>query len=74
MARAISVLSGFEGDSALSGALANLAGVQEKVEQIHHEQAAADFYHLSELVKDYIGLVGAVQDVFQVNTIMGKDI
>ena len=29
-------------------------------------QATADFYQLSEMVKDYVGLVGAVKDVFQV--------
>ena len=40
--------------------------VQEKIEQIHMEQANADFYYLSEMIKDYIGLVGAVKEVFQV--------
>ena len=30
-------------------------------------QASADFYFLSELIKDYIGLVGAVKDAFQVS-------
>ena len=37
-----------------------------KLLQIHNEQAAADFYFLSELIKDYIGLVGAVKEAFQV--------
>ena len=39
------------------------------LEQIHHDQAHADFYYLSELIKDYIGLVGAVKDVFQVSNL-----
>ena len=33
---------------------------------VHAEQASADFYHLAEMVKDYVGLVAAVKDVFQV--------
>ena len=37
-----------------------------QIEQVHLEQASADFYQLAELVKDYIGLVAAVKDVFQV--------
>ena len=37
------------------------------MEQIHHDQASADFYYLSELIRDYIGLVGAVKEAFQVS-------
>ena len=66
ISRSLAVLSGSEENSALSGAIAQLSTVQEKIEQIHYEQATADFYYLSELIKDYIGLVGAVKDVFQV--------
>ena len=62
------MLSGSEENSALSGAIAQLSTVQEKIEQIHMEQANADFYCLSEMIKDYIGLVGAVKEVFQVCT------
>ena len=40
---------------------------QEKLEEVHYEQATADFYYLSELIEDYIGLVGAVKDVFAVS-------
>merc|ERR1712141_113448 len=65
ISRSLAVLSGSEENSALSGAIAQLSTVQEKIEQIHFEQATADFYYLSELIKDYIGLVGAVKDVFQ---------
>ena len=53
--------------SALSSAIAQLSTVQEKLEEVHYEQATADFYYLSELIKDYIGLVGAVKDVFAVS-------
>ena len=51
----------------MSSAIAQLSTVQEKLEQVHYEQATADFYYLSELIKDYIGLVGAVKDVFAVS-------
>ena len=65
----LAVLSGSEENSALSSAIAQLSTVQEKLEEVHYEQATADFYYLSELIKDYIGLVGAVKDVFAVSTV-----
>ena len=65
----LAVLSGSEENSALSSAIAQLSTVQEKLEEVHYEQATADFYFLSELIKDYIGLVGAVKDVFAVSII-----
>jgi len=64
LSKSLAVLSGSEENSALSSAIAQLSTVQEKLEQVHYEQATADFYYLSELIKDYIGLVGAVKDVF----------
>ena len=66
LSKSLAILSGSEDNSELSGAIAQLSTVHEKIEQVHHEQAHADFYYLSELIKDYIGLVGAVKDVFQV--------
>jgi len=66
LSKSLAILSGSEENSALSSAIAQLSTVHEKIEQIHYEQATADFYYLSELIKDYIGLVGAVKDVFQV--------
>lgn len=65
LSKSLAILSGSEDNSELSGAIAQLSTVHEKIEQVHHEQAHADFYYLSELIKDYIGLVGAVKDVFQ---------
>ena len=38
--------------------------MEEKVEKIHEQQAKDDFFLLSELVHDHIGLVGAVKDAF----------
>ena len=63
-------MSGSEENSALSSAIAQLSTVQEKLEEVHYEQATADFYYLSELIKDYIGLVGAVKDVFAVSNFL----
>jgi len=64
LSKSLAILSGSEENSALSSAIAQLSTVQEKLEEVHYEQATADFYYLSELIKDYIGLVGAVKDVF----------
>ena len=71
ISKSLAVLSGCEQNTALSGAIAQLSTVHEKIEQIHNDQAAADFYFLSELIKDHIGLVGAVKDVFQVHITIG---
>ena len=35
-----------------------------KVEKVHEQQAKDDFYLLSELIHDYIGIVSAVKDAF----------
>ena len=46
-----------------------IAHVREKGAEILlfcFSKASADFYFLSELIKDYIGRVGAVKDAFQV--------
>lgn len=50
-----------EEHTALSRALSQLAEVEEKVEQLHSNQAGQDFFLLSELLKDYISLIGAVK-------------
>ena len=34
------------------------------MEKVHEQQAKDDFYLLSELIHDYIGIVGAVKDAF----------
>jgi len=63
LSKSLVVLSGCEDNSKLSAALAQLADLEEKVEKCHEDQAKADFFLLSELVKDYIGITGAVKDV-----------
>ena len=48
----------------MAAALQQLADVEEKVEKVHEQQAKDDFYLLSELIHDYIGIVSAVKDAF----------
>ena len=67
MSKSLAVLSGSEENSGLSAAIAQLSSVQEKIASIHQEQANVEFFELSELMKDYLGLVGAVKNVFNVS-------
>ena len=64
ISKSFSALSSIEDNAALSGAIAKLSAVHERIEGIHKEQSEADLYDLSELIKDYIGLIGAVKDAF----------
>ena len=61
-AQTTAALSATEEAHTLSRALAHLARVEEKAEQVHHRQAEADFYHFFELIKDYVALIGAVKN------------
>ena len=67
VSKSLAVLSGSEENSGLSAAIAQLSSVQEKIASIHHDQANVEFFELSELMKDYLGLVGAVKNVFNVS-------
>lgn len=55
------MLGNSEDHTALSRALSQLAEVEEKIDQLHQEQAFADFYLFSELLSDYIRLIAAVK-------------
>jgi sorting nexin-1/2 len=55
------MLGNSEDHTALSRALSQLAEVEEKIDQLHQEQAFADFYMFSELLSDYIRLIAAVK-------------
>ena len=55
------MLGNAEEHTALSRALSQLAEVEEKIDQLHMDQADNDFFVFSELVKDYINLIGAVK-------------
>ncbi|KAG4073734.1 hypothetical protein HA402_000958 [Bradysia odoriphaga] len=64
VAKSAAVLSTCEEHTGLSRALSQLADVEEKVELLRSEQSNSDLYILSETLKDYIGLFGAIKDVF----------
>ncbi|XP_030764058.1 sorting nexin-2 isoform X2 [Sitophilus oryzae] len=68
VSRSAALLSACEDHNSLSRALAQLADTEEKVESLHLEQANTDFYILCELLKDYLGLLGAVRDAFHERT------
>ncbi|KAL4660878.1 sorting nexin-2 isoform X2 [Arapaima gigas] len=63
-ARSAAMLGNSEDHTALSRALSQLAEVEEKIDQLHQEQAYADFYLLSELLGDYVRLITTVKGVF----------
>lgn len=64
VAKSAAMLSTCEEHTGLSRALSQLADVEEKVELLRSEQANSDLYILSEILKDYIGLYGAIKEVF----------
>lgn len=64
VSKSAAMLSSCEEHNSLSRVLNQLADTEERVENLHMEQANTDFYILSELLKDYIGLLGAIKDAF----------
>ncbi|CAG0917468.1 unnamed protein product [Notodromas monacha] len=62
-ARSAATLANCEEHTGLSRVLSSLAEVEEKVEQVHIAQSNSDFFYMCELVKDYIGIIGAVKAV-----------
>ncbi|XP_047185005.1 sorting nexin-2 isoform X1 [Scophthalmus maximus] len=63
-AKSAAMLGNSEDHTALSRALSQLAEVEEKIDQLHQDQANADFYLFSELLGDYVRLIAAVKGVF----------
>uniref|UniRef100_A0A8C7KY45 Sorting nexin 1 n=1 Tax=Oncorhynchus kisutch TaxID=8019 RepID=A0A8C7KY45_ONCKI len=64
-AKSMAMLGNSEDNTALSRALSQLAEVEDKMETLHQEQAASDFFILAELLADYIRLLGAVRGCFE---------
>jgi sorting nexin-1/2 len=64
VAKSAAMLSTCEEHVGLSKALSQLADVEEKIEILRSEQSNSDFYILSEMIKDYIGLLASIKDVF----------
>ncbi|XP_015673927.1 sorting nexin-1 [Protobothrops mucrosquamatus] len=63
-AKSLAMLGSSEDNTALSRALSQLAEVEEKIEQLHQEQANSDFFLLAEVLSDYIRLLAAVRAAF----------
>uniref|UniRef100_A0A8D0HRW9 Sorting nexin-1 n=2 Tax=Sphenodon punctatus TaxID=8508 RepID=A0A8D0HRW9_SPHPU len=63
-AKSLAMLGSSEDNTALSRALSQLAEVEEKIEQLHQEQANTDLFLLAELLSDYIRLLSTVRGAF----------
>ncbi|XP_023256012.1 sorting nexin-1-like [Seriola lalandi dorsalis] len=63
-AKSAAMLGSAEDNTALSRALSQLAEVEDKMEQLHQEQAANDTFSFAELIADFIRLLGAVRGSF----------
>jgi len=64
LSKSLGLLSSAEENTKLSAAIQQLSEVEEKVEKVHEQQAKDDFFLVSELVRDYIGIVGSVREAF----------
>ncbi|XP_067932075.1 sorting nexin-2-like isoform X2 [Watersipora subatra] len=64
LAKALASVAGCDEHTNLSQVMAKLAQLEENLQQITEEQADSDFFTFSELLKDYIGQISAVKDVF----------
>lgn len=60
-AKSVAMLGSSEDNTALSRALSQLAEVEDRVEQLHQDQASNDFFIFAEHLADYIRLLGAVR-------------
>lgn len=63
-AKSTAMLGSAEDNTALSRALSQLAEVEDKMEQLHLDQAANDTFSFAEVIADYIRLLGAVRGSF----------
>ncbi|XP_061629389.1 sorting nexin-1a [Phyllopteryx taeniolatus] len=63
-AKSAAMLGSAEDNTALSRALSQLAEVEDKMEQLHQDQAANDTFCFAELIADFIRLLGAVRGSF----------
>ncbi|XP_068595229.1 sorting nexin-1a [Brachionichthys hirsutus] len=63
-AKSTAMLGSAEDNTALSRALSQLAEVEDKMEQLHQDQAANDTFRFAEVITDYVRLLGAVRGSF----------
>lgn len=60
-AKSAAMLGSAEDNTALSRALSQLAEVEDKMEQLHQDQASNDTFSFAELIADFTRLLGAVR-------------
>ncbi|XP_038157204.1 sorting nexin-1a [Cyprinodon tularosa] len=63
-AKSAAMLGSAEDNTALSRALSQLAEVEDKMEQLHQDQASNDTFSFAELIADFTRLLGAVRGSF----------
>ncbi|XP_046889422.1 sorting nexin-1-like isoform X2 [Hypomesus transpacificus] len=63
-AKSVAMLGSSEDNTALSRALSQLAEVEDKMEQLHQDQASNDSFGFAEMLADYIRLLGSVRASF----------
>ncbi|XP_058501370.1 sorting nexin-1a isoform X2 [Solea solea] len=63
-AKSTAMLGSAEDNTALSRALSQLAELEDKMEQLHQDQATNDTFSFAELIADYIRLLGSVRASF----------
>ena len=59
--KSIAVLSNVEENKSVSHALARLSEVEDKVGQLHLQQQKDDLFLITEVVKDYVGLMNSIR-------------
>lgn len=64
-AQSVAILGNVEEYTPLSFDLSKLAITKEKIENLYAGQANNDYYLISELLHDYICIIGAIREVFQ---------
>ena len=62
--KSAAVLANAEEHINLAKALSQLGDLYEKVDELQSQQSQSDFYTVTELSRDYIGLLTAVREVF----------
>jgi hypothetical protein len=61
LANGIAMLGSAEEDTSLARALSQLADVVERVDHVYMDQSNADFFILTEFIRDHVGLVHAIK-------------
>lgn len=64
LSKSTALISHDEPNVSLSCALSHLASTHEKIEKLSEDLGNNDFIFLAELLRDHIGLIGAIKEAF----------